>query len=222
MRISTDRPSEKQTRESELKRPNSQAKEMMIIRLTAIIAFLLEVVLIGRAVGFIIIAATIAALEIDKRYRVGLRKKLGKLWAIKAVAAIAVGATLATFAVTDSWLPVSYLQTATQEWFVRIGKFDLIGNWTLWGRIILIVGLPFCITTPLRILDWVMQIELQAPNARNAPVEPISVDGMSTVTLGQFHGRKRENRTKEVVRIIEKVAPGDIGITQPDNAQIDL
>lgn len=217
---------EKQSRESELKRPISQAVAMAVIRFTAIAIGLLEVILIGRYSGFIALAAIVCLYWLDKKFKLGVKRSLGKFWWVKAAPVVFVAFILCALVLTNNWLKIEYVNlTGVKGLTVHCVNFDgpqkqFCGSWTLWFRIMLIAGLPFCATLPLKILDWVMQMELQLPNVRNAPVQQLSVNGIDTPTLGKMRG---VSQAKE--RIIEKtieVEKGNIGVSKPDDDQVNL
>jgi len=213
-----DRPSERQTKESELKRPLSQAFALIMIRITIIAIFILEIALIGKASGFIIIVVVFVALYLDREFRLGIKKALGKMWYAKCVFAIAIGVILVVLAVTGHWFNLAY--HITSQHYIDLPRRRLIGNWTLWTRIILIIGLPLCASLPLRVLDWVMQIELQRPNLRNAPAQRQSVEGIKTPTMGIMHAPKPSQTT--IIQQAGQPQKNNVAVTPQDSTQIDL
>jgi hypothetical protein len=200
---------EVQTQESERDRGKYYAIARMVIRAFALVAGMLEIILIGPAFPAFVAVAGIAyglrrgayifKTAPKKLVRPGLQRdaKFMGLFVLAVVTGYAL--------VADLWFPLWFTAGKGYLWWhtpVKTGRFlPFLGALPVWVWALLIVALPVVSWEPLKVLDWVYKMESVVTNYRNvtfAPVDPSVLESPlgHILPLRKPERRRRSRKTR--------------------------
>ncbi len=207
-----DRPSERQTRESEWTRVWNYFAGLLVINIMWFVVALLEILLIGRWVGAIVlcVCAIILLLKIALGY--DYIEVIGR-W--KILAAAWFGLILFALSLFDMWLVPFTYQFSENTWVIVGLPWKLVGNWIIWLRIFLIISLPIILYIPSKLLRWVFHMELQVPNWRNTPFA-VADPGRNTPTIGRIKALSRGSKNPEPSSPPPRIVYPDVGEMEID------
>ncbi len=205
-----DRPSERQTRESEWTRVLNYIVALIANNTVWFIVALVEVLLIGRWIGAILLCVCAIILLLKRIFGYDYIEVVGK-WKILAVAWL--GLILFCLSLFDMWLfkfvyRICY-NGSKNTWCITGKSWELVGDWIIWLRISLIIS-PIILYIPSKLLQWVFHIELQLPNMRNAPVGIIDPT-RNTPTIGKIKALSRGSKNPEPSSPPPRIVYPDVG-----------
>ena len=169
-----------QTEESETTRNYQFAKNLVVLRIAAVGVAAFECWLMGDAAGLVIMIICMLIWILwfklqEKPEKILPVKALWfELWFIFFLAGI-----VATVIWLFGWWPkFEWKISGHLTWYLVHG----VAKWSMpmWIRVVVIVFLPVVCYVPWLIIDWVIRMELEQPNTRNATPERMSIDGVQT------------------------------------------
>ena len=178
----------RQSQESEKDRNISFAQWLVALR--AILAFLLffECVMIGRGCGPVMVAVAVIIWVVWHNETGEYLPRLVP-WAEPFYYLFVFGVS-ATIIWAAGWWPIVHWEVDETNMARLIN--DVTGvisfNLQMWQRFSLIIAAPLIAYVPWIILDWVVRMEMEKPNVRNATPEHLSISGIHAPTTGEFEG----------------------------------
>jgi hypothetical protein len=234
----TDKP----TKESETTRQWKYAYWRGLIRVFVVFAVLFEVMLVGplapllmAVVGIIYAIRRVRfAFDTNDRCEVRVLLKQDLRHDKRFLTIVAVSAGFGALLATGNWFPVWFHDRGGYLWWRTANGTGRIlpafGAFFIWIRYLLIIGIPFVTWTPLKILDWVFEIESVHPNYRGTAFKPATPDSVKPPVgerLRPAGMKPKDNGTKpephgSSAPTAVTTSGGAIRVEQPADGVIDM